>query len=103
MERDEFGGDVVGDEVRQTFLFLQDVRDALDSSRAVLDSNKQSASGGIGEGNDGLQRTFRGRKIAFEFERFAFRSAEEGDQIHSSAFYSDVPARLCLPSSCCAQ
>ena len=52
--RDEFGGDVVGDEVRQTFLFLQDVRDALDSFRTVLNSDKQGASGRIGEGDDGL-------------------------------------------------
>ena len=52
--RDQFGGDVVSDEVRQTFLLLQDVRDALDSSCAVLDSNKKSASGGVGEGDYGL-------------------------------------------------
>ena len=45
--RDEFRGDVVSDEVRRTFLFLQDVRETVDCFRAVLDSNKQSASGGI--------------------------------------------------------
>jgi|HubBroStandDraft_1064217.scaffolds.fasta_scaffold641672_1 hypothetical protein len=54
MEGDQFEGDVVSDEIRQAILFLQDVRDALDASRAVLEPNKQSASAGIGEGNDGL-------------------------------------------------
>ncbi len=84
--RDDFGGDVVRDEVRQTFIFLQDVRDALDSLRAILDSNKQSASGGIGERHEGLQRAFRGRKVALELERLALRPTEKGDQIHALHF-----------------
>jgi hypothetical protein len=49
--RDEFGGDVVSDEVRQTFRLLQDVRAPL---TPLAPSNQQSASGGIGEGDDGL-------------------------------------------------
>jgi len=75
--RDEFGGGVVSDEVRQTLLFFQDVRDALDSPRAILDSNKKSASGGVRERDDGLQRALGGRKVPLEFERLAFRPAKE--------------------------
>jgi len=83
---DEFGGDVVSDEVRQSLLFLQDVVNALDSPRAILDSDKKSASGGVRERDDRLQRAFRGRKVGLEFERLALRPAKEGDQIHTLHF-----------------
>ena len=84
----------------QTLLFFQDVRDALDSPRAILDSNKKSASGGVRECDDGLQRAFRGRKVALEFERFAFRPAEEGDQIHALHFTLMRSRNQCFRAGC---
>ncbi len=95
---DEFWGDVVRDKVRQAFLFLQDVGNALDSPRAVLNTDKKGASGGIGERDDRLERALGRSEITLELQRFAFRPAEEGDQIHSSEFYSDAAAGLSLLS-----
>ena len=88
--RDQPWGDAVRNQIGETLFLRQNVRDALDPLRAVLDSQHENAARSVGERNDGLQHAVRRREIAFELQRLAFGPTEQGNQVHNSAFYSEA-------------
>jgi hypothetical protein len=94
----QLGGDAIRNQVGEALFFRQYVADTFDFSGSVLDPDHDDAALRIRERHDGSQDAFRGGKIALELQGFAFVPAEEGLQIHYSAFYSEVAAGVKLLS-----
>src|SRR6266850_6504963 len=93
----QLGRNAIRNQIGQALFFRQYVMDTSDLLGSVLDSEQKDATGSIRERDQGFQNAFRGGKIALELQCLAFVPAEQGYQIHYSAFYSEA-ARKSLTS-----
>lgn len=79
----QLGRDAVGNKAGEAILFRQHVADSRDFLRAVLDSR-----------HNGFQNASGEERSRLNFSVFPSGTPEEGYQIHSSAFHSEVRMRV---------
>jgi hypothetical protein len=88
----------VGEEVRDAFLHRARIRYAANLTGLVFDSDDHHPARRVGERDNGSQHRIRRREVALELEGLPLGAAEQLNDVHNSAEYSEVPSATKLQS-----